>query len=33
VIFLSHQEHILPVVERLFEGVNVMLLDGIEAAV
>lgn len=33
VIFLSHQEHLLPVVEKLFEGVNVISLDGIEAAV
>ena len=33
VIFLSHQEHLRPVVEKLFDGVNVISLDGIEAAV
>lgn len=28
VIFLSHQEHLLPVVQEMFEGANVLVLDG-----
>ena len=31
VIFLSHQQHLLPVVESLFDGVNVVRLQGAES--
>jgi uncharacterized protein YhaN len=33
VLFLSHQEHLLPVVAKLFGSVNVIQLEGEEAAV